>query len=208
MLQIKTIEPATLSILKGLMQIPELQSFNLVGGTALALKYGHRKSVDLDLFSTEDFQHQVIFDALQRTFGDLFTHEGDFSQWGIFCFIDGVKIDLVYYPHPMIRPIEIKDTIRMYNDDDLIAMKIQAILGRGKKKDFWDIAELLKHYDLSQMINFHKEKYFNQMLLISIPQALTYFKDAEESDAPDSLKGQTWNGVKEIIKEKVRDFLR
>jgi len=61
------------------MEIPELQSFNLVGGTALALKYGHRLSVDLDLFSTEKFEHQPIIDVLQRTFGDLFTHEGDFS---------------------------------------------------------------------------------------------------------------------------------
>jgi len=190
------------------MTVPELQSFNLVGGTALALKYGHRTSIDLDLFSTENFEHQPIFEALQRTFGDLFTHEGDFSTWGIFCFIDGVKIDLVHYPHSMLYPVEIWDTIRMYDDRDLVAMKIQAILGRGKKKDFWDIAELLKHYDLSQIINLHKEKYPNQMLLISIPQAITYFKDAEESDNPDSFNGQTWNDIKEVIKEKVREFLQ
>jgi len=154
MLQTKAIKPATLSILKKMMEIPELQSFNLVGGTALALKYGHRLSVDLDLFSTEKFEHQPITDALQRTFGNLFTYEGDFSNWGIFCFIDSVKIDLVYYPHPIIRPVEIWDSIRMYDDRDLIAMKIQAILGRGKRKDFWDIAELLRHYNLSQMIGF------------------------------------------------------
>jgi hypothetical protein len=208
MLQTKAIKPATLSVLKTLMEIPELQSFNLVGGTALALKHGHRQSIDLDLFSTKEFEHQPIIDALQRTFGDLFTYEGDFSEWGIFCFIDSVKIDLVYYQHPMIRTAEIWDSIRMYGDCDLIAMKIQAILGRGKKKDFWDIAELLKHYELSQMIGFHKEKYPNQMLLISIPQAIIYFKDAEDSEAPDSLKGQTWNYIKKVITEKVREFLQ
>ena len=43
------------------MEIPELQSFNLVDGTALALKYGHRTSVDLDLFSVENFNHQFPF---------------------------------------------------------------------------------------------------------------------------------------------------
>ena len=87
-------------------------------------------------------------------------------------------------------------------------MKIQAILGRGKKKDFWDVAELLRHYDLSQMIDFHKAKYPNQMLLISIPQALIYFKDAEDSDEPISFKKQTWTKIKEAIREKVQEFLK
>ncbi len=187
--------------------MPELQSFNLVGGTALALKYGHRTSIDLDLFSTENFEHQTVIKALEKTFGDSFTYDGDFAKWGIFCFIDGIKVDLVHYPHPMIHPAELWDTVRMYDDRDLIAMKIQAILGRGKKKDFWDIAELLDHYDLSQIIDFHKTKYPNQMLLIGIPQAIIYFKDADNSDEPVSFKGQTWNDIQEIIQEKVREFL-
>ena len=207
MLQTKTIEPRTLSILKKLMEMPELQSFNLVGGTALALKYGHRTSIDLDLFSVEKFEHQPIIEALQKTFGDLFKHDGNFAKWGIFCFIADVKVDLVYYPHPMLCAAELWDTIRIYDDHDLIAMKIQAILGRGKKKDFWDIAELLRHYDLSQMIDFHKAKYPNQMLFISIPQALIYFKDADNSDEPVSFKRQTWGKIKELIQKKVREFL-
>jgi len=190
------------------MQTPELQSFNLVGGTALALKYGHRSSIDLDLFSTKEFEHQPIIEVLQKTFGKLFAFEGAFSKWGIFCFIDDVKIDLLHYPHPMLHPAELLGTIRMYHDSDLIAMKIQAILGRGRKKDFWDIAELLEHYDLSQMIDFHRAKYPSQMLLISIPQALVYFKDAENSDEPISFKGQTWDMIKESIQEKVRNFLK
>lgn len=86
-------------------------------------------------------------------------------------------------------------------------MKIQAILGRGKKKDFWDIAELLNHFMLDEMIQFHKSKFPSQQLLISIPYALTYFTDAEESDDPVSLKGQTWDGIKQIIKSKVSEYL-
>ena len=190
------------------MEIPELQSFDLVGGTALALKYGHRMSIDLDLFSTKDFDHQSIIEVLQQTFRDLFVYDGDFSKWGIFCFINDVKIDLLHYPHPMLHPAELWDSIRIYSDSDLIAMKIQAILGRGKKKDFWDIAELFEHYNLAQMIEFHRYKFQNQMLLISIPQAIVYFKDAENSEEPISLKGQTWNKIKENLKEKTREFLQ
>ena len=89
-----------------------------------------------------------------------------------------------------------------------MAMKIQAILGRGKKKDFWDIAELLNHYSVQDFINFHKEKYTTQHLLITVPQAMTYFADAEESEDPISLKGQSWESVKQFIREKVSLFLK
>ena len=87
-------------------------------------------------------------------------------------------------------------------------MKIQAILGRGRKKDFWDLAELLVHFSLEEIISFHSQKYPSQQLLISIPQAVTYFNDAEESDEPVSLKGQTWESVKKIIQQQVNEYLK
>jgi hypothetical protein len=85
---------------------------------------------------------------------------------------------------------------------------VQAILGRGKKKDFWDIAELLLHYTIEDFINFHKEKYVTQNLLITVPQALTYFADADESEDAVSLKNQTWDKIKSFINKKVEVFLK
>ena len=96
----------------------------------------------------------------------------------------------------------------MFATEDIIAMKVQAILGRGKKKDFWDIAELLNHFSVNDFIIFHKEKYTTQNLLITVPQAITYFSDAEESEDPISLKKQTWETVKKVISSKVDEFLR
>ena len=189
------------------MEIPELRSFNLVGGTALALKYGHRTSVDLDLFTVREFEHQSVVDSLAKTFGGSFAYSNEFGKWGIVCYIDNLKIDLVHYPHPLLYAVEHRDTIRMYDDGDLIAMKIQAVFGRGRKKDFWDIHELLHHYELSRMIDFHRAKYPDQSLLISIPQALIYFVDAEKDDDPVSFKRQTWTGIKDDIRRKVREFL-
>lgn len=206
MLQTKAVEPGTLSVLKKIMEMPELQSFNLVGGTALALRYGHRISVDLDLFSTISFDHQKITDALIKVFGSSF-QQGLPAKWGIFCYIENIKVDIIHYPHAMIEPYETCENIRLCTDKDLIAMKVQAILDRGKKKDFWDIAELLQHYTLPEVIEFHRAKYPNQMLLIAIPQALIYFDDADESEDPICLKGQTWADVKKIIREKVDEFL-
>ena len=102
---------------------------------------------------------------------------------------------------------EVEDGIRFYSNADIAAMKIQAILGRAKKKDFWDLAELLQHYSLQQIMDWHKQKYPSQMLAISIPYAITYFVDADESDTPVSFKKQTWESVKKGISKAVSDYL-
>jgi predicted nucleotidyltransferase component of viral defense system len=208
MLHIETVEPNTFSVLKQLMEIPELKSFSLVGGTALSLCYGHRKSDDLDLFSNKPFENPDIVNALEKKFKASFVNRTTNPRFGIFGFVNEMKVDLVLHPHPLIMPELIMDGIKMFSTEDIIAMKVQAILGRGKKKDFWDVAELLNHYSLSDFIKFHKQKYSTQNLLITVPQALTYFADAEESEEPISLKKQTWDSVKEFINAKVREYLK
>lgn len=190
------------------MKVPSLQPFSLVGGTALALRYGHRSSIDLDLFFHKKFDRQQIIIELGGIFKERFVYQEQPTQFGIFCFIDDIKVDIIHFPHSPIAPPEITNNIRMYNTADIAAMKIQAILGRGKKKDFWDLHELLQHYPLQQIIDWHKQKFPGQMLAISIPQALTYFVDAEESEAPVSLKNQQWEEIKKSIQRTVSDYLR
>jgi predicted nucleotidyltransferase component of viral defense system len=206
MLRIETVEPHTFSILNQLMEMPELQDFGLVGGTALSLLYGHRMSIDLDLFSNKPFENTDIVFALERNFGLSFDNRSTNPRFGIFGFIDEVKIDIVRHPHPLIRPELTLEGVRMFSTEDIVAMKVQAILGRGKKKDFWDVAELLNHYSIEDFINFHKEKYSTQNLFITVPHALTYFADADESEDPICLKSQNWDSVKSFISAKVREY--
>lgn len=208
MLHLKTIEPHTFAVLKRLMTIAEMKDFHLVGGTALSLMYGHRISIDLDLFSATKFENQHIIDALKNEFGDSFVADESKPFFGIFGYIDDVKIDIVRYPHPIIRPILTIKGIRLFSMEDIVAMKVQAVLGRGKKKDFWDIAELLKHFSVDDFIRLHKEKFSTQNLFITVPQAITYFVDAEDSEDPVSLKGQTWANVKAFIQKKISDYLK
>jgi hypothetical protein len=208
MLHLETIEPGTFSLLKELMSLPSLKSFSLVGGTALSLRYGHRSSVDLDLFSDEKFDHLPIELELAETFGQDFDYESGHKKLGIFCYVKGIKLDFVYYPHPLIKATEHIDKIRFCSNADIAAMKVQAILGRGRKKDFWDLYELLQHYSLQQIMDWHKQKYPNQMLAISIPNAITYFDDAEESETPLSYKNQNWEGIKKGIQKVVSDYLK
>ncbi len=208
MLHLETVESDTFSLLKELLSMPELKEFSLVGGTALSLLYGHRISVDLDLFSNSKFDNNIIVEALTKKFKSDFLLEQKPPQFGVFCFINNVKIDLVRHPFEMLNPPSVIQNIRMFSKEDIIAMKVQAILGRGKKKDFWDISELLKYYSVQNFIDFHTNKYSLQNLLISVPQALTYFSDADESENPVSLKGQTWESVKAHIQKKVREYLQ
>lgn len=187
--------------------MPQLSNFYLVGGTALSLKFEHRISVDLDLFEKEKFEVEIINELLLEEFTTGFINENLTIKFAIFCRINDVKVDLVHYPHNLIAEPEIVEGIRMYSNKDIAAMKINAILGRGVKKDFWDLYELLKRYSLDDIIQWHQQKYPSQQLLISIPNALTYFEDDNESPNPMSLQGQTWEGVKEFLQLKVREYL-
>jgi predicted nucleotidyltransferase component of viral defense system len=190
------------------MSMPQLNDFCLVGGTALSLKLGHRISIDLDLFQTTEIEAERLIKLLQQEFKSNFEYENLKINYAVFCKINKVKVDLVQYSHPLIDTVEVIDGIRMYSNKDIAAMKINAILGRGVKKDFWDLFELLKLYPLNDIINFYNQKYPNQQLLISIPNALTYFEDADDGPDPIGLLGQNWEEIKEFIKFKVREFLK
>ena len=66
----------------------------------------------------------------------------------------------------------------------------------------------LKHFSVEDFIRLHKEKFSTQNLFITVPQAMTYFTDAEESEDPISLKGQTWANTKAFIQKKISDYLK
>jgi predicted nucleotidyltransferase component of viral defense system len=207
MLHYETVLPGTFTLLKELSKLDSFQKFSLVGGTALSLRYGHRHSEDLDFFSNESFDRQLIIEELIKIYSNQFIHQETGFKKSLFCSIKDVKVDVVYYPHPLIRPLINEGDIIFYSDEDIAAMKIQAILGRGKKKDFWDLALLLEKHGLANIIDWHTEKFPNQMLLISIPQTITYFDDAELSQDPICLLGLSWEDIKNKIRSAVRDYL-
>jgi hypothetical protein len=87
------------------MQLPALNNFGLVGGTALSLLYGHRLSEDVDIFSSAPFDNTDVINELKENFETHFLVEEKPPRFGIFCFIDNVKVDIIRHPHPIIRPM-------------------------------------------------------------------------------------------------------
>jgi Nucleotidyl transferase AbiEii toxin, Type IV TA system len=149
MLHTDTVEKGTMDIIKKLFKDSNFDSFNLVGGTTLALKIGHRKSIDIDLFTTSDFDAQEIFKYLVTTFNATRVQA---INNGVFCFIDGVKLDLLAHKYPLVEDLEIIEDIRMVSLKDIGAMKLNAIFNNGTRlKDFVDIYVLLEIFSLKEL---------------------------------------------------------
>jgi hypothetical protein len=144
MLHFETVLPSTVRVLNELMEIEELKSFNLVGGTALALQLGHRKSDDIDLFLDKDFEKRPVINILKEKFADRFILTSkETNSLGVFCYIDDIKIDICKHPFPLIEKILVEENIRMWSIKEIAAAKVHAISNRAKKKDFWDIDIIL-----------------------------------------------------------------
>ena len=180
MLHQETVEPRTLELLKQLQAEPLLQSFNLVGGTALALRIGHRKSIDLDLFTTEDFDLEELKSMLVQRYGLKVSYERNQTLKG---FIDGVMIDCKRFNYPHLQSPDIIDGIRLESVPDIIAMKLSAIAQNGTRvKDFVDIATLSTLYSLDEMLNFYITKFSHANMLMPV-KALTYFDEIDFNES-------------------------
>lgn len=186
------------------MQQPILEPFALAGGTNLALQFGHRLSVDLDLFTNQSFNEQELFDELVVTFPK--TIKTDEAKNTLSLFVEGIKVDLLAHRYPLLSPFTKELDIRFWSIEDVIAMKLGAVSGRGAKKDFWDIAELLGHFSLSDMLHFFATKYPNSDPGYVV-RSMTYFEDAEQQADPISLNTVSWSEVKQRVLRAVRELV-
>ncbi len=204
MLHYATIKPGTLGLLKKIMAVPELKDFNLAGGTSLALQIGHRVSVDLDLFGKRPFERQEILDLVEKV-GEA--REIQHSKNIFILKIDEVKVDFVNYKYPLLREIRHEAGLRLMSLEDIGAMKIGAIAGRGRKRDFTDLFFLLKKYSMAELMSFYNEKYpdGNEMMAV---RSLSYFADADEDDDLALFKKADWPTVKRTIEKEIQKIYR
>ena len=203
MLHTETVEPSTLDLLRRLQRLPDLTSTRLVGGTALALHLGHRKSVDLDMFGTIDpivSYRKLLADAGHSVEG---AENGTVQSLRV----NNVKVDLVNYPYPWLDDAIEEGNIRLAGLRDIAAMKLSAVANRGRKKDFIDVARLLDVFSLDQMLSFYKEKFSVSELSFPL-RGLMYFDDAEEDPMPEMFDSNfTWENVKKTVVAATRKYV-
>ena len=199
MLSYQTVESYTLELLKKLMAEPSLTGTRLVGGTSLVLQYGHRNSIDLDFFGTIDDDPLSIRECLE-TIGHVSVLK-ETKSIRIYD-LDKVKIDFVDYSrYQWLTEAITEDGLRLASPKDIAAMKVNAIEGRGTRKDFVDIYFLLQHYSLDEILGFYQEKYPEHSVFRAL-MSLSYFEDAEKQMMPKMFSKVSWDEMKAyIIKE-------
>lgn len=204
MLQKTAVEANTFSLLVKLMNDPMLDDRYLVGGTALALYMGHRKSVDLDLFSTTENPKEGLLFYLKENYGLDTPYVVDRKSFS--GRINDIKIDCVSHPYPLIdKPYISEEGIRIVGLKDIAAMKLLAIRDSGRRlKDFVDIAFLSTKIPYREMLQSFEQKYKGDNL-ISPYKALLFHDDINFEAKIDMLQGEfDWK----IIQQRLTDMTR
>jgi len=176
----------------------------LAGGSALALRFGHRISVDFDFFTNISFPSEKLVEGLNKV-GNFKVQTvlkdtllGNFNE---------IKFSIFYYKYPLLFPVTGYLGVKLANPKDIAAMKIAAVMDRGTKKDFIDLYFLSKRgISLESCFECYEKKY--EALannLYSILTSLSYFVDAENSEMPRMLEKVDWKKIKTFFeKEAVR----
>ena len=203
MLSLQTVLPDTLELLKVLMQQPLLKDMRLVGGTSLALQYGHRRSVDLDFFgmTTEDVDE--LTDMMRECSKDLV--KGSCTKRIKTYFLNGVKVDVVNYDYKWIDDVVEGGGLRLASPKDIAAMKVNAVMGRGTKKDFIDVYFLLQHYSFDELIKFYLLKYTDGSEYRAL-LSMSYFADADPQPMPYMYQQVDWETIKNEIRLQVATY--
>lgn len=202
MLFYKTVSTQLLELLKGIQQLSVFKDLRLVGGTSLALQIGHRKSVDIDLFGSVTNDDYEIIDALS-SLGKVITINKS-KNIQIYT-VNNIKVDIVNYRYKWIEKATCKDKLNLAGIRDIAAMKLNAVSGRGTKKDFIDVYFMLQYYSLSELMQFYQDKYHDGSIFL-VFKSLTYFEDAEKNEMPVMLKDVEWETVKKAIKKAVYNY--
>lgn len=201
MLQTQTVVPKLMELLNKIMSEKLFSDFNLVGGTALALQIGHRNSIDIDLFGNLEIDTLLFIEKLSE-FGKVTVTQS--TKNILITEINDVKVDFVNYKYPIISEQLFIENIRMLSTKDIAAMKLNAIAGRGSKKDFIDLYFLLDKFSLGEMLSFYDQKY-NDGSLFMVQKSLTYFEDADLQQQPQMFQNFDWETCKQkIINEVIK----
>ncbi|HQW56338.1 MAG TPA: nucleotidyl transferase AbiEii/AbiGii toxin family protein [Saprospiraceae bacterium] len=198
MLHTETVQPGLLALLEKLMRVDSLMNYNLVGGTALALYIGHRLSIDIDLFGSGELDtNNVVADL--SDLGDLKTIQ---LSKNIKIFeLNKIKLDIVTYQYRLIQKPLLNNFIRIASKEDISAMKLNAISGRGSKKDFIDLYFLLKEFSLKEIMDFYLQKYSSGSEFM-VYKSLTYFDDANKQPMPEMISQVDWSEIKNYISDE------
>jgi hypothetical protein len=193
-------------ILNGISQSDVGKHFYLAGGTALALQIGHRYSVDLDFFSpTEDIP--TVRPRLEETllaFGAVLAD----SSWGNLVYLaKDVRIGFYGYGYALVGPLIENEGLRLASVEDIALMKLDALLSRAARKDFYDLYFICQNTSLKRLLDLAPQKYpFVRDFEAQVVKRLVFFENAENDIDTPLLEPVTWQAVKDYFILRAKEF--
>ncbi len=196
MLHKETVERTVLELLKNLLQEDILSSFNLAGGTALALYMGHRKSVDLDLFTPFAFDAVQLKDFLESKYGFCTDFMDRNTLKGT---INGINVNCIAYEYDLLKEIHIEDGIRLFSMEDIAAMKLSDIILDRTRLNFIDVAFLSTHFSFYDMLQYFGQKFPNVNIIMPL-KAIIFFEDIDFEESIVMLNGiYNWKNIEKRL---------
>lgn len=193
-------------ILTGFMQSELGNRFYLAGGTALALQIGHRLSVDLDFFSpTEDIPS--IRSELERALRPYQAVLAD-SSWGNLVYlVNEVRMGFYGYGFPLVNAAVEMEGLRLASIEDIALMKLDAMLSRAARKDFYDLYFICQILPLSEIFKKAKQKYPSvRDFEVQATKRLVFFDNAEKETDPFLLHETNWDSVKVYFMKQAKEI--
>jgi len=183
--------------------------YYLAGGTALAIYFGHRVSVDLDWFTSNDMGDALIFSQKLRKAGFDFVTDQT-APGTLHGSMSNVRVTFLEFHYPLLQPlVHWKEMgCSLASLEDLACMKLSAIAQRGARKDFCDLYILgMEHFELKEMLDLYRRK-FNIPDVSHVLYGLVYFDDAENERMPKMLWDVRWTEIKKTIQGWVKQVGR
>jgi Nucleotidyl transferase AbiEii toxin, Type IV TA system len=201
----EAVTPDLLEVLRKLMMLEPLNPLRLVGGTAISLQMGHRKSIDIDLFCNEKMNKQTIIASIQSNFENTqcFT-----TSYCINARINDIKIDIYdEWSIPFKKPIFDEEGIRLSALEDLAAFKLTAFTERREKKDYVDLYFLFNKFGGIKLL----EQYKTYNPLLSSKSLLFALKEVDTAEAnksvmPEMLLPFSWKQARASLNSVAKEY--
>lgn len=193
------------SILQELAPMVQQKGFYLGGGTALAIYLGHRFSIDLDWFTSEQMGDVLILAQSLYTKKSGFVTEQT-APGTLHGSISNVRVTFLEYRYRLLKELFYWEEMgcSLASLEDLACMKLSAVAQRGARKDFCDIYALgTEKFSLEEMLNFYRAK-FGIQDIGHVLYGLAYFDDAESERMPKMLWKVKWTEIKGTIQNWVK----
>jgi predicted nucleotidyltransferase component of viral defense system len=180
--------------------------FYLAGGSGLALQIEHRISEDLDFFTPNSFNPEILSRYLrnQPSYQETLVSSGT-----LYCIINQIKVSFLYYEIPLVYPVVNVKKIEVADWRDILAEKFKTLSQRGSRKDFYDIyfTLSLQNISIGNAIEILKKRFKNTAInYYHILKSLVFFEDANQEPELKLLKGVSWETVKSFFTNNLQEF--